>query len=186
RQRQYLVNDLVRRLGADGNAARRAVRLAQAGVEDAQIVVDLGDGADRRARAFASGLLLDADGRRQAADVFDLGLLHLPQELPGVGRQRFDVAALALGVDGVQSERAFARAAGAAADSHTVAGQGDVDVLEVVLLGALDYQVRERLAVAGPALSQRRFYLPAHFAIAPLQHRSERLPGVRCRASRHL
>src|SRR5262249_17731170 len=121
----------------------RTVRLAQAGVEDAQVIVNLGDGADGGARALARGLLLDADRGGEAADVLDLRLLHLAEELPGVAGQRLDVAAPSLGVNGVQGERRLARAAGSAADGHVVARQRDGDVLEVVLLGALDGNVRD-------------------------------------------
>ena len=46
------------------------------------------------------------DGR-QAADVIDVGLRQLAEELPGVARQDLDVAALALGVDRVERERDF-------------------------------------------------------------------------------
>ena len=58
-----LVDDLIGSLRADGNLAGGAVGLAEPGVENAQIIVDLGDGADGRARALAGRLLLDADGR---------------------------------------------------------------------------------------------------------------------------
>src|SRR5262249_38738311 len=98
-QRPHLLHDPLGRPFSDGDAAGRAVGLAQSGVEDAQVIVNLGDRADRRARALAGGLLLDADGGRQAADTLDLWLLHLAQELAGVTGQRLDVAALALGVD---------------------------------------------------------------------------------------
>jgi len=47
--------------------------------------------------------LLDRDGRRQAVDLVDVGLLHHLQELPRIGRQRFDVAPLAFGIDGVEA-----------------------------------------------------------------------------------
>jgi hypothetical protein len=49
-------------------------------------------------------LLVDRDRRRQALDEVDVGLVHLAEELAGVGRQRLDVAALALGVDRVERE----------------------------------------------------------------------------------
>ena len=42
--------DLLARLGGDGPAALRAMALTDAGVEHAQIVVNLRDGADGRAR----------------------------------------------------------------------------------------------------------------------------------------
>src|SRR5205085_1583102 len=147
RQGDDLVDDLVGRLRADRQAAGRAVGLTQPGVKDAQVVVDLGDGADCRARALAGGFLLDADGRRQAVDVLDLRLLELAEELAGVGRQRLDVAALALGVDRVQGQRTLARAARATADRHLLTRQGHVDVLQVVLLGTLDGQVRDAAGV---------------------------------------
>ena len=81
--------------------------LADAGVEDAQVIVDLGDGADGGARIAAGRLLLDADGRRQAGEVIDIRLLQLAEELPGVARQRFDVAPLPLGVERVERQRDF-------------------------------------------------------------------------------
>ena len=54
--------------------SRRSVAALLAGprVEDAQVVVDLGDRADGRARVRRRALLLDGDGRREAAQVLDL------------------------------------------------------------------------------------------------------------------
>ena len=60
------VHDPLERLGRDLLAAVRAVRHADVGEQQAQVVVDLGDGADRRARVRAGGLLLDRDRRRRA------------------------------------------------------------------------------------------------------------------------
>ena len=104
------VDDLLRRLLGDQLAADRAVRLADARVEQAQVVVDLGDRADRRPRVLRRRLLVDRHRRRQALDEVDVGLVHLAQELPGIGRQRFDVAALALGEDRVEGQARLARA----------------------------------------------------------------------------
>ena len=136
-----LVDDLLDGLSGDGPAAVGAVRVADARVEQAQVVVDLGDGADRRARVARGRLLLDGDGRREALDRVDVGLVHLPQELAGVGRERLDVAALALGVDGVEGERRLARAGEPGDDDEPVARQPQGDVLEVVLARARDDDV---------------------------------------------
>ncbi len=68
----------------------------------------------------------------------DVGLLDALEELAGVGGERFDVAALAFGVDGVEGERGFARAADAADDGEGVVGDVDVDALEVVGARAAD------------------------------------------------
>ena len=142
---EHAVDDLLRRLAGDDPAAVRAVRHADAGVEQAQVVVDLGDGADGRARVARRRLLVDGDRRRQALDEVDVGLVHLPEELAGVGGERLDVAALALGVDRVERERRLARAREPGEDDELVARQLEVDVAEVVLPRALhDDRVRIR------------------------------------------
>jgi hypothetical protein len=104
------VGDLSGALPLDGATTVRAVRRARAGVEQAQVVVDFGDGADRRARIVPRGLLLDRDGRRQPLDGVDVGLLHQPKKLARVGGQRLDVAALSFGENGIECERRFAGA----------------------------------------------------------------------------
>ena len=135
---EHLVDDLLERLPLDGPAAVGAVRVADARVEQAQVVVDLGDGAHRGARVARRRLLVDRDGRREALDAVDVGLVHLPQELAGVGRQRLDVAPLPLGVDRVEGERRLARARQAGDHDEAVARQRQRDVLQVVLAGAGD------------------------------------------------
>src|SRR5699024_1406731 len=86
--------DLLGRGGAHLQATHRAVLDAGAGEQQAQVVVDLGDRADGRARVAVGGLLVDRDRGREPLDQIDRGRVHLPQELPGVGRQRLDVASL--------------------------------------------------------------------------------------------
>ena len=109
-----------------------AVGIAHARIEKPQVIVDLGDGAHRRARVVRGRLLLDRDRRREPLDQVDVGLLHELQELPRVRRQRFDVAALAFRVQRVERERALAGAGETGDDDQPVARQIEVDVLEVV------------------------------------------------------
>ena len=133
-----LVDDLLGRLPGDRLAADVAVRVADARPQQAQVVVDLGDGADRRPRVARRRLLVDRDRRRQALDRVDVGLVHLAEELPRVGAQRLDVAPLALGVDRVERERGLARPRQPRDDHERVARERERDVLEVVLAGAGD------------------------------------------------
>jgi hypothetical protein len=130
-----LVDDLLDALARDLAPARGAVRMADAGEQQAQVVVDLGDRADRRSRVSAGALLVDRDRRAQAVDLVDVRLLHLAQELARIGGQALDVAALALGVDRVEGEAALARAGQAGDHDQPVARHGHRDVLEVVLAG---------------------------------------------------
>ena len=62
-----------------------------------------------------------------------VGLVHLAEELAGVRREALDVAALALRVDRVEGQRGLAAPGEACNDDHHVAGQGDGNVLQVVL-----------------------------------------------------
>ena len=134
--REDLVRHLVGGLALDHASALRAVRRADARVKKAQVVVDLRDRADRGARVSRRGLLVDGDGRREAVDGVEVGFVHLPEELAGIAGERLDVAALALGVDGVERERGLARAGKARDDHELVARDVDVDVLQVVLARA--------------------------------------------------
>ena len=115
-----------------------AVRRAGAGVEQAQVVVDLGDGADGRSRVVRGRLLLDRDRGREALDHVDVGLVHQLQELPRIGREALDVAALAFGVERVEGEARLARAREAGDDDQAVPRDVEVDVLQVVGARAAD------------------------------------------------
>jgi hypothetical protein len=66
----------------------------------------------------------------------DVRLLHHFEELPGIGRQAFDIAPLSLGIDRVEGERGFARAGQAGDDHQPVAWDIHVDILQIVLAGA--------------------------------------------------
>ena len=135
-QLEHPVHDLLRGLPRDRPAADRAVRLADPGVQQPQVVVDLGDRPDGRPRVPAGRLLVDRDRGREPVDEVDVGLVHLAQELPGVGGQRFHVAALALGEDGVEGQAGLARAGQPGEHDHRVPRQVERDVLQVVLAGA--------------------------------------------------
>ncbi len=137
-QFQNLVDDLLGGLPGDRRSAQWTVRHPDTCEQQAKVVVDLCDGAHGRARVAAGGLLIDRDGRRQALDEVDIGLVHLSEELAGVGRERFDVAALSLGIDRVECQRRLARPREAGEDDQLLAGQLHVDVAEVVLSGTFD------------------------------------------------
>src|SRR5262249_14978699 len=132
----HAVDHLAHGLALDRQAGGGRVGDADAGEQQAQIVVDLRHRADGRARVLRGRLLLDRDRRREAVDRVDVRLLHQLEELPRIGRQRLDVAALALGIDGVEGERRLAGARQPRDHHQAVAGHLDVDVLQVVLAGA--------------------------------------------------
>ena len=135
---QDLIHHLGDGLGRQGGPVLRAARFPHPGEEQAQVVVDLGDGPDGGAGVVGGGLLLDGDGRGQALDVVDVRLLHDRQELPGIGREGLHIAPLALGIDGVEGQGRLAGPRKPGEDDEAVPGQVEVDVLEVVGAGAAD------------------------------------------------
>ena len=132
----HLIDHLLRRLRLDRTPAVKAVGMPDPGPEQAQVVVDLGDRAHRRARVARGGLLVDRDRRAETLDRVDVRLVHLPQELPGIRGQRFHVAALPLRVDRVEGEAGLTGARQARDHDQRIARQPQVQVLEVVLAGA--------------------------------------------------
>ena len=107
--------------------------MTDAGEEQTQIVVDLGDRAHRRARIVRRALLVNRDGRREAVDVVDVRLIHLPEKLPRIGGERLDVAPLPLGKDGVEGQAALPRTGEPGDDDQFIARDDDIDILEVML-----------------------------------------------------
>ena len=107
-QRQHAVDHLRDGLALDRQSGRGRVGHTDPRPQQAHVVVDLGDGADRRARIRRGGLLLDRDRGREAVDLVDIRLLHHLEELARIGRQALDIAPLALRIDGVERERGLA------------------------------------------------------------------------------
>ena len=158
-QLEDLIDHLVDRLGPDRAVALRAVGLTGTAEQEAQVVLNLRNRAHRGARVMAGGFLIDRDRRREPLDRIHIGLVHLPEELPGVRRQALDVTALTLGKNRVERERTLAAAAYAGEHHQLVAGNGDVDVLEVVLAGTPHpNHILQRAAVQR---LQRRFLVHA-------------------------
>ena len=137
-QGEDLVDDLVDGLLADLFSALGAVGRARPGPEQAEIVIDLRDGAHGGAGVFAGGLLVDGDGGGEALDIVHVRLVHLAQEHPGVGGKALHVPPLALGVNGVESQGGLAGAGEARHHHQLVPGDGDVDIFQIVGPGAFD------------------------------------------------
>ena len=104
REVEDMLDDLLGALLLDRPAGRRAVRVADAGEEQAQIVVDFRHGADGRTRVAAGALLVNRDRRGEAVDMIDIRLLHQAEELPGIGGERFDVPPLPFRIDSIEGE----------------------------------------------------------------------------------
>jgi hypothetical protein len=137
-ERQHPVHHLRNRLAFDRQAGGGRIGHTDARPQQPHIVVDFRHRTHGRARIARGGLLLDRDRRRQPVDLVEVRLLHHLQKLPRIGGETFHIAALALGIDGVERERGFARARKPGEHHQPVARDLDVDVLEIVLARAAD------------------------------------------------
>src|SRR6185437_10486898 len=155
-QRKNGLDNLLGGLARDGLAAIGAMWRADGTVNHAQVIVNFRDGADGGARRPRGGFLLDGDGGRKAFDGIDLRALHLVEELARVGGKRFDVAALALGVESVKRKRGLARAGKPGDDGERVARDFEIDVLEIVLARAANDDLFESHVERGPHRRGRR------------------------------
>ncbi|CAB4836362.1 unannotated protein [freshwater metagenome] len=137
-KQQNAIDDLRRSLSLQPGTVRSTVLNTHTGVQQSQVVVDLGDGAHRGTRVAASALLVDGDRRRQAFDGVDIGLIHLAKELTGVRAERLHITTLALGVDRVERKAALTGTGQTGEHDQPIAGQFDADVLQVVLASSSD------------------------------------------------
>ena len=94
---------------ADYRRALSAMQGGGAGEQQFQMIIDLCHRAHGRARRAHGVGLVDRNGRRDALDAVDLGLVHAVQKLARIGRERFNVAALSFGVERIEDERRFTR-----------------------------------------------------------------------------
>ena len=137
---QHHLGDLRGALPLHGAPTIRAVRRAGARVQQAQVIVHLGHGPDGGARVVTGRFLFDRDGGREPLDGVDIGLLHQPQELSRVRRERLDIASLPFGVDRIERERRLSRARQAGDNRQLIARDGDADVAEIMLAGTAHHE----------------------------------------------
>ena len=104
-----LVDDLLRSLPGQWRVVFPTVLNADPRPQQPEIVVDLGDRADRRTWILGGRLLIDRDRGRQSFDDVHVGLVHLSEELSRIGTQGLDITPLTLGIDGVEGETALPR-----------------------------------------------------------------------------
>src|SRR5690242_9397595 len=98
------------------------MRDAYGSINNAKVIVDFGDRAYGRTRRAGGGFLLDSNAGRKAFNGVDVGALHLVEKLPCVGGKRFDVAALAFGINGIEGQGRFAGARKAGNYGERIAG----------------------------------------------------------------
>ena len=149
-ERDQLLGRPLRRVASHHGRALTTMQGGGAGKEQFEMIIDLRHRPHGGAgRAHRIGLI-DCNRRRYALNAVDLGLVHAVEELARIGRECLDIAALPLGIQGVEDQRRFTRTRHARHDDQLVRWQVDVDVLEIVLPSSADpdHGLRPRSSVS--------------------------------------
>ena len=110
----------------------RAHVMGTAAKEQTQAIVELGHGAKGGAHARHARTLVQRERRRHVKHLIHLGVLGLRQTAAGIGAERLQVTARALGIKNSQCQRTLTRTRHAG-NTHELSQRDiDVDVLEVV------------------------------------------------------
>ena len=106
---QKVVGDAAGVKTARLDGAIGADRMANFGEQESQKVGDFSRGADRRAGGANGVLLFDGNGGADVDQPVDIGPIDLVEKHAGIGGERFHLAPLAFGEQGVERERGFPR-----------------------------------------------------------------------------
>src|SRR5260370_22752739 len=120
RQIEDRVDNLLHGLLAYLASTLRTMRVADASIQETQVIIHLRPRPDRRTGVVRRALLVDRDARGEAIDMINIWLLHFIQELACIGRQGLDIAALSFGKNGIKGQAALARAARASNEHRLV------------------------------------------------------------------
>ena len=129
-------------IGAEGSRLSREEKL--------QTVVDLRHRAHGRARGADDGVLINGDRGRHALDRLNLRAVHAVEKLARIGAEGLHVPALTFRIQRIEDERAFPGPRKPRDDGEAPDGNVQIQVLEIILLGAADAD-RRRPFIPGVA-----------------------------------
>ena len=137
-QLQHPVHDLLRRLPRDRPPAHRAMRPPHPRKQQPQVVIHLRDRTHRRPRIPRRRLLVNRHRRAQPVNEIHIRLIHLPQELPRIRRQRLHIPPLPLRENRVKRQARLPRPRQPGKHDHGIPRQLQRHILQVVLASTTD------------------------------------------------
>ena len=119
-------------------ARYRGVGRGGTGVEQAQEVVDFGNGTHGGPRVVAGGLLFYGNDGAESLYALHLGLLEYAHKMFRIGRERVHIASLSLCVKGVEGKRGLAASAESGHNDEFPPWQFEGHILEIMGSGPCD------------------------------------------------
>src|ERR1700757_3255664 len=101
-------------------------------------MINFSDGSNSRLSSATRDPLFNGNGWRQPIHQVNIRFFQLFDELAGIWRHAVEESALAFGKKNVECERRFPRTAKTGDHHHLIAWNTDIDVLQVMLAGAVD------------------------------------------------
>ena len=132
------VDDLVDGLAGDLLAALGAVGYTHSCPQQAEVVINFRHRAHGGTGVLGGSLLVDGNGRGKTVDGVHIGLVHLTEELAGIGRKALHIAPLTLCVDGIKGKAGLAGTGQTGENHQLVSGDGQINILQIILSGTLD------------------------------------------------
>ena len=111
-------------------------QVGKTGKKQLEVVVELRHGAHGRARSTYRVGLVDGNGRWHAFDLVHGGLVHAVEKLPRIGAEGFHITPLAFGVERVEHQAGFARAAWAGHHRQFPGSNVHIQIAQVILARA--------------------------------------------------
>jgi hypothetical protein len=100
--------------------------------QEAEVVVYLGGSSDGGTRTPGWGFLLNGYRRRDSFNAVEVGPVYSLEDLARIGRKRFDIASLALGIYSIERKAGLARTAHPADYGKPVVSYVEIDILQVM------------------------------------------------------
>ena len=141
RQCQDLIHHLVYRLFPDLLPALGAVGNSHTRIQKTHVIIDFRHSSHGRSGIPVRGLLINGNRRRQPLDAFHIRLLHLPQELSGVGGKRLHVSALSFCVDCIKGQGRFAGAGEPGKHHKFISGNVHREIFQIVFIRTANFYI---------------------------------------------
>ena len=132
------IHNLVNGLAADLLAALGTMGNTHSGPQKAQIVINLRHCTYSRTGVFGSCLLVNGDSGTQSVNRIHIRLVHLTQELTGIGTEALHITALTLSINGIKGQAGFTGTGKARKYHQFISGDGKIDIFQVVFSGTSD------------------------------------------------
>jgi hypothetical protein len=104
------------------------------------MIINLRYRSYRRPWVFTGGFLFDGYRGRKAFQGVYIRFVHLPEKLPGIGREGLYISSLSFGVEGVKGKGGFAGTGQAGEDDQAISRKIDIDIFEIMHPRAADSQ----------------------------------------------